>query len=160
MTMVSWLRSLWRNVVHRDAVTWDLDDEIRRGTQVRSHAESTREARIAHSSCQRLLQNVVIVRNVPTGRFGSSWRMTCLKAATLRSTLREGRILESGRWDLCTLFDVNYRPEGMSPEHLKEGMCCLTDRVYSDECTPYRRQGFFAQMRHHRTHAHDLVGTC
>ncbi|HLE57699.1 MAG TPA: hypothetical protein VJB15_11495 [Rhodothermia bacterium] len=47
----------------------------------------------------------------------------------------------------------------MSPEQLKEGMYCLTDRVYSDECTPYRRQGFFAQMRHHhRTHAHNLVG--
>lgn len=63
--------------------------------------------------------------------------------------LREGRILESGRWDLCTLFDVNYRPEGMSPEHLKEGRYCLTERLYSDECTQYRRQGFFAQMRHH-----------
>jgi hypothetical protein len=35
--------------------------------------------------------------------------------------MREGPLLESGRWDLCTLFDVNYRPEGMSPEHLKEG---------------------------------------
>jgi len=75
--------------------------------------------------------------------------------------MREGPILESGRWDLCTLFDVNYRPEGMSPEHLKEGMYCLTERLYSDECTQYRRQGFFAQMRHHhRTHAHDLVGAC
>ena len=63
--------------------------------------------------------------------------------------LREGRILEPGRWDLCTLFDVNYMPSGMTPQQLKEGMCWLTERLYNDECTRYRRQAFFAFVREH-----------
>ena len=29
---------------------------------------------------------------------------------------REDRILEDGRWDKCTLFDVNFKPASMSPE--------------------------------------------
>ena len=33
----------------------------------------------------------------------------------------EGRILGPERWDLCTLFDVNYRPKRMSVEELRAG---------------------------------------
>ncbi len=61
--------------------------------------------------------------------------------------LREGRIIEPGRWDLCTLFDVNYRPLGMSVSELQEGMRWLTARLYDEECTTYRRRNFFQQMR-------------
>jgi radical SAM superfamily enzyme YgiQ (UPF0313 family) len=61
--------------------------------------------------------------------------------------LGEGRIIEPGRWDLCTLFDVNHRPVGMSPQELKEGMYWLTERLYNTECTAQRRAGFFAQWR-------------
>jgi radical SAM superfamily enzyme YgiQ (UPF0313 family) len=64
--------------------------------------------------------------------------------------LREQRVLEPGRWDLCTLFDVNYRPRGMSPQDLQEGMRWLTSRLYDDECTRYRRDGFFADVRRYR----------
>ena len=64
--------------------------------------------------------------------------------------VREHRILEPGRWDLCTLFDVNYEPRGMSARELKEGIYWLTERLYSDECTEFRRQGFFAQRRRAR----------
>ena len=64
--------------------------------------------------------------------------------------LREGRILEPQRWDLCTLFDVNYHPLGMSPRELKEGIYWLTERLYSDECTAFRRRGFFTEMRRGR----------
>ena len=61
--------------------------------------------------------------------------------------LREGRILDPGRWDLCTLFDVNYQPAGMSPRLLQEGIYWLTERLYGDECTAYRRAGFFQGRR-------------
>jgi radical SAM superfamily enzyme YgiQ (UPF0313 family) len=61
--------------------------------------------------------------------------------------LREGRILDPGRWDLCTLFDVNYQPAGMSPRQLQEGIYWLTERLYGDECTAYRRAGFFEGRR-------------
>lgn len=61
--------------------------------------------------------------------------------------LRENRILAPGRWDLCTLFDVNYEPRGMSARELKEGIYWLTERLYSDECTEFRRRGFFTHLR-------------
>jgi len=64
--------------------------------------------------------------------------------------LREGRVIEPGRWDLCTLFDVNYRPTHMTPRELQEGMYWLTERLYNDECTAYRRGAFFSALRHER----------
>lgn len=64
--------------------------------------------------------------------------------------LREGRIIEPGRWDLCTLFDVNHRPRGMSLRELKEGMYWLTQRLYNAECTAQRRAGFFARWQEQR----------
>ena len=35
---------------------------------------------------------------------------------------REGRLIEDGRWDLCTLFDVNFRPAAMTPDELRAGL--------------------------------------
>ncbi len=64
--------------------------------------------------------------------------------------LAEGRILEARRWDLCTLFDVNYQPRGMTAEQLREGIYWLTERLYSDACTEFRRSGFFAGLRRAR----------
>jgi radical SAM superfamily enzyme YgiQ (UPF0313 family) len=61
--------------------------------------------------------------------------------------LNEGRILQPGRWDLCTLFDVNHQPAGMSPQQLRQGICWLSERLYSDECTEQRRRGFFNRVR-------------
>ncbi len=61
--------------------------------------------------------------------------------------LGEGRILEQERWDLCTLFDVNYEPRGMTAADLKAGIYWLTERLYSDECTAERRGGFFGARR-------------
>jgi radical SAM superfamily enzyme YgiQ (UPF0313 family) len=67
--------------------------------------------------------------------------------------LREGRVIEPGRWDLCTLFDVNYRPLGMSVTELQAGTRWLTSRLYSDECTADRRREFFAHWREQRSMA-------
>jgi radical SAM superfamily enzyme YgiQ (UPF0313 family) len=61
--------------------------------------------------------------------------------------LAEGRLLEPERWDLCTLFDVNYRPRGMSVEELRAGIRWLTERLYSTEETAARRKAFFAGLR-------------
>jgi len=61
--------------------------------------------------------------------------------------LREGRILHPGRWELCTLFDVNYRPMRMSPDELRNGIYWLSERLYSAECTAKRRKRFFQQVR-------------
>jgi radical SAM superfamily enzyme YgiQ (UPF0313 family) len=66
--------------------------------------------------------------------------------------LREGRILQPGRWDLCTLFDVNHVPGNMTPAQLREGMRWLTERLYCKECTESRRGPFFDNLRRrHRT---------
>ena len=61
--------------------------------------------------------------------------------------LREGRVVEAGRWDLCTLFDVNYRPAKMTGEELKEGLYWLGARLYSAEATERRRAGFFREWK-------------
>jgi radical SAM superfamily enzyme YgiQ (UPF0313 family) len=60
--------------------------------------------------------------------------------------LREGRILEPERWDLCTLFDVNFQPRNMTVEQLREGMYWLTERLYSAACMERRRRPFFETM--------------
>jgi radical SAM superfamily enzyme YgiQ (UPF0313 family) len=60
--------------------------------------------------------------------------------------LREGRILQPGAWQLCTLFDVNYQPAGMTPQELREGIYELGAKLYNDEATRRRRKGFFSQF--------------
>lgn len=57
--------------------------------------------------------------------------------------LREGRILQPGRWDLCTLFDVNYSPKNMTVQELRDGMYWLTERLYNERCLLTRRRPFF-----------------
>jgi radical SAM superfamily enzyme YgiQ (UPF0313 family) len=61
--------------------------------------------------------------------------------------LAEGRIIAPGRWDLCTLFDVNYVPSGMTPDELRQGMRWLTRRLYSAQTTERRRRPFFERAR-------------
>ena len=58
-----------------------------------------------------------------------------------------GRLIQPGAWHLCTLFDVNFQPTGMTPQELREGIYELSGQLYSDEATRQRRKGFFAQFR-------------
>jgi radical SAM superfamily enzyme YgiQ (UPF0313 family) len=60
---------------------------------------------------------------------------------------REGRIIEQGRWDLCTLFDVNYQPRLMTPQRLREGLYWLSENLYNAECIAFRRDPFFRNLR-------------
>ena len=71
--------------------------------------------------------------------------------------LKSDRILEQGRWDLCTLFDVNYRPDPLTPEQLREGLYWLAERLYSAETTRLRRQGFHEQWRQVRPREQELL---
>ncbi|MCB9916006.1 MAG: B12-binding domain-containing radical SAM protein [Planctomycetes bacterium] len=63
---------------------------------------------------------------------------------------REGRLIEPERWDLCTLFDVNYRPLGMSVDALRAGMRDLSRRLYTAEALERRRAPFRARRRARR----------
>jgi len=61
--------------------------------------------------------------------------------------LREGRILQPGRWDLCTLFDVNFQPAPLTPDELRQGLYWLAERLYNADATRQRRKKFYTQWR-------------
>ncbi len=70
---------------------------------------------------------------------------------------REGRLLFEDAWDRCTLFDINYRPKGMSVEELRQGFYHLAERLYSDELTQWRRDTFNRKyLRSAKSHSGDL----
>jgi radical SAM superfamily enzyme YgiQ (UPF0313 family) len=61
---------------------------------------------------------------------------------------RAGRLLKPDAWKLCTLFDVNYEPIGMSADELRKGMRWLTQVLYNEDATERRRRRYFEQVRH------------
>ena len=71
----------------------------------------------------------------------------------LNQLRREGRILRDGACDLCTLFDVNFVPAGMSPERLQRGFVELSRRLYDTDAIRRRRQRFFRRLRARRRRA-------
>jgi len=71
--------------------------------------------------------------------------------------LKEQRILEPGRWDLCTLFDVNFQPKNMSVEQLREGIAWLAQRLYSEESQLRRRKQFFDRLWELKESGHTQV---
>ena len=60
--------------------------------------------------------------------------------------LDEGRLLEPTAWERCTMFDVNFRPKGMSPETLQRELVELGRRLYTDDERSRRHRSF----REHR----------
>jgi radical SAM superfamily enzyme YgiQ (UPF0313 family) len=65
---------------------------------------------------------------------------------------KNGRLLFDTAWELCTLFDVNFRPEKMSVAQLESSFRDLIQTLYSREFTDerqerYRRQLQFARRR-------------
>lgn len=63
---------------------------------------------------------------------------------------REGRLLEDGAWERCTLFDVNYLPQGMSVEQLRAGLHRLAVELYGEDFTRERREHFKRVATRHR----------
>ena len=54
----------------------------------------------------------------------------------------EGRLLQERYWDRCTLFDVNYKPSGMSVEELETGLRWLFVQTYNDEQFNKRKRNY------------------
>jgi len=61
--------------------------------------------------------------------------------------LAEGRILEPGAWERCTLFDVNFIPERMTVDELERGFRDLMVRIYDRTFVSNRRRDFFRNLR-------------
>lgn len=59
----------------------------------------------------------------------------------------ENRLAYPGAWERCTLFDVNFRPGGMSAAELERGFRSLALDLYSTEWTKRRRSRFNARLR-------------
>ena len=57
-----------------------------------------------------------------------------------------GRLLQPDAWETCTLFDVNYQPEGMSVSELETGFRDLTRRIYDSDFIESRRRRFFMRQ--------------
>lgn len=78
--------------------------------------------------------------------------LTAFPGTPLYTQLKaEGRILRDGAWDLCTLFDLNMVPRGMSLDELQDGFLRLVKALYSEEETQRRRQGFKKRLRNAST---------
>jgi len=60
---------------------------------------------------------------------------------------REGRVIRDRAWELCTLFDVNFRPKNMSVEELQNGFLDLAKQLYSAEETHERRSKFKRMLK-------------
>jgi len=59
----------------------------------------------------------------------------------------QNRLLDPTAWRMCTLFDVNFKPNGMSVDELKQGFRDLAVKLYSDEFTHWRRERFRETLR-------------
>ncbi len=64
-----------------------------------------------------------------------------------RQLLAEDRIIEPENWSLCTLFDVNIRPQQMSATELHDGFLGLMKQLYDDEEVRRRRSHFKQNLR-------------
>ena len=71
---------------------------------------------------------------------------------------KSGRLLQEDAWELCTLFDVNFRPEQMTVDELERNFQRLVSELYSESATERRRSAFFHQLRQARKHERELSG--
>ncbi|WP_035900014.1 B12-binding domain-containing radical SAM protein [Labrenzia sp. DG1229] len=59
----------------------------------------------------------------------------------------EGRLIRADAWETCTLFDVNFQPDGMTVEELENRFKNLVATLYTDNFTQWRHGAFRRQMR-------------
>ena len=69
----------------------------------------------------------------------------------------EGRLLEPRAWERCTLFDINFQPQGMTVDELQHGFLELVRQLYSAEETEARRRRFKAKLRTSRQSAREAA---
>jgi len=60
---------------------------------------------------------------------------------------KAGRLIHQDGWELSTLFDVNYVPENMTVDQLRDGFRDLIAKLYSDDLVERREKAFRAQLR-------------
>jgi radical SAM superfamily enzyme YgiQ (UPF0313 family) len=64
-----------------------------------------------------------------------------------RRLLEEGRLLYPGAWERCTLFDLNFRPRGMSVEQLEQGVMDLWRDAWNQEALAFRKRYYRELLR-------------
>lgn len=69
---------------------------------------------------------------------------------------KEGRLLRENAWELCTLFDVNFRPSNMTMAELESGFRDLATRMYSAEFTHERRERYHRRLLEVQRASHTL----
>ncbi len=57
------------------------------------------------------------------------------------------RLIDPTNWKTCTLFDLNFRPQGMTEHELAHGFRQLGAKLYSEEFTKWRRDTFKSNLR-------------
>jgi radical SAM superfamily enzyme YgiQ (UPF0313 family) len=62
----------------------------------------------------------------------------------------EERLLYPGAWDRCTLFDLNFRPRGMTVGQLEEGVMGLWQETWNTEALAFRRRYYRQLLRARR----------
>lgn len=60
---------------------------------------------------------------------------------------RQGRLLEPRNWKRCTLFDINFEPQNMTRQAMRDGFRRLGTKLYSEEFTRWRRSHFKQTLR-------------
>jgi radical SAM superfamily enzyme YgiQ (UPF0313 family) len=74
--------------------------------------------------------------------------MTSFPGTPLYERLKaDGRLLDETAWEKCTLFDVNFRPDGMSVSELERGLLELGQRLYSPAEKKARMRAFRRQYQ-------------
>lgn len=63
---------------------------------------------------------------------------------------KAGRLLQENVWELCTLFDVNFRPTHMSVSELESGFRNLAEKLYSADVTKERKERHWQRRRNLR----------
>jgi len=61
--------------------------------------------------------------------------------------LEEGRLAEPEAWERCTLFDLTFRPNGMSAQVLEAGFHRLIGALYRSDRVKARRRRFWNALR-------------
>ncbi|MGH9549703.1 MAG: B12-binding domain-containing radical SAM protein, partial [Terriglobales bacterium] len=73
---------------------------------------------------------------------------TAFPGTPLYSRLKsQERLIEAENWNKCTLFDINYHPQGMTSEQLRSVLMDLAERLYDARSTTWRRQQFKEKLR-------------
>jgi radical SAM superfamily enzyme YgiQ (UPF0313 family) len=85
---------------------------------------------------------------------------TAFPGTPLYDRLQEsGRLLDETAWELCTLFDVNFRPDGMTVDELEKSFLRLAKELYSEETTRARRANYIHYRRELRKGARLHIGS-